>query len=93
MSSTHIDDDDLDDEEDDDTVVGNCLHCNSPPPSKNSTGNNVSAVVGNSGPCPYSNHGAAMSVASASSSVAVGGGRVQVSCDDCRSFICDACHW
>jgi hypothetical protein len=58
--------------------VGTCLHCNCPPPPRSErTGSTFSCS-----PCPASDPNAASG----------GGGegtRVQVSCDDCRSFICD----
>lgn len=67
-----------DDDDDEDTVVGTCLHCNCPPPPRSErTGSTFSCS-----PCPASDPNAASG----------GGGegtRVQVSCDDCRSFICD----
>ena len=53
-----------DHDEDDDTVIGNCLHCNAPPPPRSSED-------------------------SVPDSAAT---RVQVSCDDCRSFICDGAY-
>ena len=52
-----------DHDEDDDTVIGNCLHCNAPPPPRSSE-----------------------------DSVPDSATRVQVSCDDCRSFICDGAY-
>ena len=77
---------DSDEEDDDDTVVGTCLHCNCPPPPRSERGCSTSF---SSTPCPASDP------CGAEKSGNAGGGnnndatRVQVSCDDCRSFICD----
>jgi hypothetical protein len=89
--------DDIDDD-DDDTVVGTCLHCNAPPPprSVSSRGSRSSSANpgggGMVGTCTLattkSNTDNILTVSSRSGTIAPAN-RVQVSCDDCRSFICD----
>ena len=80
------------DEEDEDTVVGNCLHCNRPPPPRSERGSGGTFTCT---PCPASDPnggGSGALVRGGSSNNNNNGGaanRVQVSCDDCRSFICD----
>ena len=91
--------DDIDDD-DDDTVVGTCLHCNAPPPprSVSSRGSRSSSANpgggGMVGTCTSlatttkSNTDNILTVSSRSGTMPPAN-RVQVSCDDCRSFICD----
>ena len=91
--------DDIDDD-DDDTVVGTCLHCNAPPPprSVSSRGSRSSSAIpgggGMVGTCTSlatttkSNTDNILTVSSRSGTMPPAN-RVQVSCDDCRSFICD----
>ena len=91
--------DDIDDD-DDDTVVGTCLHCNAPPPprSVSSRGSRSSSANpgggGMVGTCTSlatttkSNTDNVLTVSSRSGTMPPAN-RVQVSCDDCRSFICD----
>lgn len=89
--------DDIDDD-DDDTVVGTCLHCNAPPPprSVSSRGSRSSSANpgggGMVGTCTLattkSNTDNILTVSSRSGTIPPAN-RVQVSCDDCRSFICD----
>lgn len=87
-------DDSMEDEdEDDDTVVGTCLHCSAPPPPRSS-----SRVSGSSSnPCVTSTSSSGRPCSNASTTAMTSftascpppATRVQVSCDDCRSFICD----
>lgn len=90
--------DDIDDD-DDDTVVGTCLHCNAPPPPRlvSSRGSRSSSANpgggGMVGTCTSlattkSNTDNILTVSSRSGTM-LPANRVQVSCDDCRSFICD----
>ena len=89
------DDDEDDDDDDEDTVIGTCLHCNAPPPPRSERGHTGSASF-TCTPCPASDpKGAADVMSERAAAAAVEGdsegmmNRVQVSCDDCRSFICD----
>ncbi|KAL3795059.1 hypothetical protein HJC23_006380 [Cyclotella cryptica] len=84
-----FEDDDADEDDDDDTVVGTCLHCNCPPPPRSARGSS-GPFSGGCLPCPASDPCAAAASTVSSPANAT---RVQVSCDDCRSFICDGCHW
>ncbi|KAL7547296.1 hypothetical protein ACHAWF_016647 [Thalassiosira exigua] len=78
-------------DDDDDTVVGTCLHCSAPPPPRcSSRGGGSGGGAFSSSGLPCSANSITATSAATSPSAAT---RVQVSCDDCRSFICDACHW
>lgn len=87
--------DEDDDDDDDDTVVGTCLHCNAPPPPRSSSlGSRSSANPGGGGgggPCSFATN-SVLPPPPAICPPAIcppAAARVQVSCDDCRSFICD----
>lgn len=71
-------------DDDEDTVVGNCLHCNAPPPPR-SKSRGGSTSYSNSQPCPSTS----TAIVSSTGTTPPACTRVQVSCDDCRSFICD----
>lgn len=89
-TAADIEDNDVDEEDDDDeTVVGTCLHCNSPPPPRSARGGGACTFTGGSSPCPASNPSAVVTSVPSHSD---GETRVQVSCDDCRSFICDGAY-
>jgi hypothetical protein len=79
-----------DEDDDDDTVVGTCLHCNAPPPPRSSSlGSRSSANPGGGGgggPCSFASNSVLPPPPAICPPAAA---RVQVSCDDCRSFICD----
>ncbi|KAL9186934.1 hypothetical protein ACHAXT_010654 [Thalassiosira profunda] len=81
------------DDDDDDTVVGTCLHCNAPPPPRGGGGSSYAGGGGGGGGGPCSAGSTLATTASATSTTPSAATRVQVSCDDCRSFICDGCHW
>eukprot|EP00557_Chaetoceros_sp_GSL56_P000071 CAMPEP_0176496752 /NCGR_PEP_ID=MMETSP0200_2-20121128/11359_1 /TAXON_ID=947934 /ORGANISM="Chaetoceros sp., Strain GSL56" /LENGTH=1468 /DNA_ID=CAMNT_0017894721 /DNA_START=294 /DNA_END=4697 /DNA_ORIENTATION=- len=72
-------DDDEEDYDPDDHVVGVCLHCGRGPP----------AGMAASGGSETDREG---EVAGGESSAGVAAG-IQVSCDECHSFICSSCHW
>ncbi|KAL7441925.1 hypothetical protein ACHAXH_008308 [Discostella pseudostelligera] len=91
-----LDDSMEDEDEDDDTVVGTCLHCSAPPPPRSSSrvsGSSSNPCGSGSGGRPCSNASTAAMTSSFAASCPPPATRVQVSCDDCRSFICDGCHW
>ena len=90
-----LDDSMEDEDDDDDTVVGTCLHCSAPPPPRSSSrvsgssSNPCGTGSGGGGggkPCSSASTAAMTSFAASCPPPAT---RVQVSCDDCRSFICD----
>ncbi len=89
-----LDDSMEDEDDDDDTVVGTCLHCSAPPPPRSSSrvsgsSSNPCGTGGGGGggkPCSSASTAAMTSFAASCPPPAT---RVQVSCDDCRSFICD----
>ena len=70
-------------DDDDETVVGSCLHCNSPPPPRTSSRSMVRSTEICT-PCNPSDKSASRLSTNLSPA-----DRVQVSCDDCRSWICD----
>jgi hypothetical protein len=79
-----VDDDDDDEEEDydpDDHVVGVCLHCGRGPPMGMASS---TSETDREGEQPAGEGGAG------ATGVATG---IQVSCDECHSFICSSCHW
>lgn len=75
------DDDEEEDYDPDDHVVGVCLHCGRGPPMGMASSTSETDREGEQ-PAGEGGAGAA--------GVATG---IQVSCDECHSFICSSCHW
>jgi len=97
------DDDNDDDEDDEDHVVGVCLHCGMSPPLSSSLVDlqtNLDLVVPCSATTSTTYNGKDNSLANDSNNHKDGDNQnlgtapgIQVSCDECHSFICTACHW
>ena len=88
------DDEDDDDHDDEDHVVGVCLHCGMSPPVSSSLldlQTNLDQVV----PCSTNTnatHNDKTDKNEEKDNFETAPG-IQVSCDECHSFICTACHW